>query len=116
MAAPRRRPLPIWVDAGLLPVVNVLLALAVAGLIVLAAGVDPLDAVRVMLVGAFGSEEAVGYTLYYATNFVFTGLAVALADRILVLCGGRVTGERAPGETNAQDLGLLMAGVSERAA
>ena len=79
MAAPRRRPLPIWVDAGLLPVVNVLLALAVAGLIVLAAGVDPLDAVRVMLVGAFGSEEAVGYTLYYATNFVFTGLAVALA-------------------------------------
>ena len=79
MAAPRRRPLPIWVDAGLLPVVNVLLALGVAGLIVLAAGVDPLDAVRVMLVGAFGSEEAVGYTLYYATNFVFTGLAVALA-------------------------------------
>ncbi len=40
----------------------------------------------------------------------------ALADRILVLCGGRVTGERRPEETNAQDLGLLMAGVSERAA
>jgi simple sugar transport system ATP-binding protein len=40
----------------------------------------------------------------------------ALADRILVLCGGRVTGERRPEETNAQDLGLLMAGVSEHAA
>jgi len=40
----------------------------------------------------------------------------ALADRILVLCAGRVTGERRPDETNAQDLGLLMAGVSERAA
>jgi ABC-type uncharacterized transport system ATPase subunit len=40
----------------------------------------------------------------------------ALADRILVLCAGRVTGERRPEETNAQDLGLLMAGVSERAA
>ena len=40
----------------------------------------------------------------------------ALADRILVLCGGRVTGERRPEETNAQDLGLLMAGVAERAA
>jgi len=40
----------------------------------------------------------------------------ALADRILVLCAGRITGERRPEETNAQDLGLLMAGVSERAA
>ena len=40
----------------------------------------------------------------------------ALADRILVLCGGRVTGERNPEDTNAQDLGLLMAGVSEHAA
>ena len=40
----------------------------------------------------------------------------ALADRIIVLCGGRVTGERLADETNAQDLGLLMAGVSEHAA
>jgi ABC-type uncharacterized transport system ATPase subunit len=40
----------------------------------------------------------------------------ALSDRILVLCAGRVTGERRPEETNAQDLGLLMAGVSEHAA
>ena len=40
----------------------------------------------------------------------------ALSDRIIVLCAGRVTGERRPENTNAQDLGLLMAGVSERAA
>ena len=40
----------------------------------------------------------------------------ALSDRIIVLCGGRITGERRPEETNAQDLGLLMAGVDERAA
>jgi simple sugar transport system ATP-binding protein len=33
-----------------------------------------------------------------------------------VLCGGRITGERLPEDTNPQDLGLLMAGVSERAA
>ncbi len=39
----------------------------------------------------------------------------ALSDRILVLCAGRITGERRPEATNAQDLGLLMAGVSERA-
>ncbi len=41
---------------------------------------------------------------------------MALSDRILVLCAGRVTGERRPEATNAQDLGLLMAGVSEHAA
>ena len=40
----------------------------------------------------------------------------ALSDRIIVLCAGRITGERRPEGTNAQDLGLLMAGVSERAA
>jgi simple sugar transport system permease protein len=32
-----------------------------------------------MAQGAFGSGEAIGYTLYYATNFIFTGLAVAVA-------------------------------------
>ena len=73
------RALPAWIDAGLLPVVNVLLAFGAGGLVVLAVGVDPRDAMRLMLVGAFGSQEAIGYTLYYATNFVFTGLAVALA-------------------------------------
>ena len=41
---------------------------------------------------------------------------LALSDRILAICGGRITGERRPEETNAQDLGLLMAGVAERAA
>ena len=30
--------------------------------------------------------------------------------------GGRITGERLPGATDERDLGLLMAGVSERAA
>ena len=40
----------------------------------------------------------------------------SLSDRIIVLCGGRVTGERKPDATNPQDLGLLMAGVAEHAA
>ena len=29
--------------------------------------------------GAFGAPESIGYTLYYATSFIFTGLAVAVA-------------------------------------
>ncbi len=41
---------------------------------------------------------------------------MALSDRILCMCGGRITGERAVEETDERDLGLLMAGVTERAA
>src|SRR5262245_39891329 len=74
-----RQPLPQWVDIGLIPVVNVLLAFIVVGLIVVAIGVSPFTAVRIMVVGAIGTPEGVGYTLYYTTNFVFTGLAVAVA-------------------------------------
>ena len=75
----RRADLPRWADIGLIPLANVLLAFIVAGLIVLAIGENPLEAVQIMLTGALGSGEGLGYTLYYATNFVFTGLAVALA-------------------------------------
>jgi simple sugar transport system ATP-binding protein len=41
---------------------------------------------------------------------------MALSDRILAMCGGHITGERNAAETTEQDLGLLMAGVTERAA
>ena len=47
--------------------------------VVLAIGENPLAAVRIMLSGALGYAEGVGYTLYYTTNFIFTGLAVAVA-------------------------------------
>ena len=71
--------LPRWVVLGLLPVLNLLAAFAVSSLVVLLIGEDPWRAVRILLWGAFGFEEAIGYTLYYATNFIFTGLAVAVA-------------------------------------
>ncbi len=38
---------------------------------------------------------------------------LALSDRILVMCGGRITGERTPESADEQSLGLLMAGVSD---
>ena len=71
--------LPRWIDIGVMPVINLLMALAVAGLIVLALGQNPLAAVGIMVNGAFGSLYGLGYTFYYATNFIFTGLAVAVA-------------------------------------
>ncbi|MFL6664004.1 MAG: ABC transporter permease [Rhizobacter sp.] len=71
--------LPRWIDIVLLPVLNVALALGVVGLVVWSIGQSPLAAVRLLLDGAFGSALAWSYTLYYTTNFVFTGLAVAVA-------------------------------------
>ena len=46
---------------------------------ILAIGENPVEAVNLMVTGALGSTYGWGYTLYYATNFMFTGLAVAVA-------------------------------------
>jgi ABC-type uncharacterized transport system permease subunit len=71
--------LPAWADYGLLPLINLIVAFFVAGLVVLLVGESPIDAAVLMVKGAFGSGDGVGYTLYYATNFIFTGLCVAVA-------------------------------------
>jgi simple sugar transport system permease protein len=63
----------------LLPAANLALALLLSGVVILLVGENPLRALRLLVTGAFGSAEALGYTLYYATDFVFTGLAVAIA-------------------------------------
>lgn len=70
--------LPKWADVVLIPLINLILALLVSGLVVLFIGKDPIEAVQVMIAGAFG-KYGIGYTLYYTTNFIFTGLAVAIA-------------------------------------
>jgi general nucleoside transport system permease protein len=71
--------LPTWVDVGLMPVVNVIAGFLIAGLVVLFIGQNPLAALYILVDGAFGSVNNVFYTLYYATSFIFTGLAVAVA-------------------------------------
>lgn len=73
------RPLPRWADIVLLPLLNLILAIAVSGLVVLMIGQNPLHAIWTIVTGAFGSPYNIGYTLYFATNFIFTGLAVAIA-------------------------------------
>lgn len=78
MSAPRAE-LPGPVEYLLLPLVNLAAAFLVSGLVVLAIGENPIEAVRIMLAGALGYAEGIGFTLYYTTNFVFTGLAVAVA-------------------------------------
>ncbi|MEM7391117.1 MAG: ABC transporter permease, partial [Verrucomicrobiota bacterium] len=72
-------PLPRWVEIGIVPLINLSLALVVAGLVIAAIGEDPFRALDVMIQGAFVYPGSLGYTLYYTTNFMFTGLAVAVA-------------------------------------
>ena len=71
--------MPKWADVVLIPLISVILALLVSGLVVAIIGESPWRAMQVMVKGAFGSAYGWGYTLYYATNFIFTGLAVAVA-------------------------------------
>ncbi len=71
--------LPRWADLLLLPIVCLGLALLVAGLVVLLVGQDPVRVLSVLVQGALGTQRGLSYTLYYATTFIFTGLAVAVA-------------------------------------
>ncbi|AZZ91607.1 ABC transporter permease [Hahella sp. KA22] len=76
------RNLPTWVNVGLLPLLNVVTALLVSALVFWLIDVNPLEAAEILLYGAFGYQEGIGFTLYYTTNFIFTGLAVAIAFHV----------------------------------
>jgi simple sugar transport system permease protein len=78
MSAPFAK-LPNWAEYGLIPLVNLVVAFLISGLVVVLAGENPFKAAYLMVTGAFGSGEGIGYTLFYATNFIFAGLAVAVA-------------------------------------
>jgi simple sugar transport system permease protein len=72
-------PLPRWADLVLIPALNLVLAFLVAGLVVVFIGENPVEAMRILIQGSLGSSYGIGFTLYYATTFVFTGLSVAIA-------------------------------------
>lgn len=71
--------LPRWADLVLVPAISLLLAGLISALVILAIGQSPSEALRTMVQGAVGSAYGWGYTLYYATSFIFTGLAVTVA-------------------------------------
>jgi general nucleoside transport system permease protein len=71
--------IPTWADVALIPLLNLFVALLISGIVVLIIGENPLEAMWIMLKGAVGSIKGWSYLLYYATNFIFTGLAVAVA-------------------------------------
>jgi general nucleoside transport system permease protein len=73
------QPLPRWADLVLLPIICLAVALIVAAGVVALVGQNPLQVITVLVRGAFGTARGLSYTLYYATTFIFTGLAVAVA-------------------------------------
>jgi general nucleoside transport system permease protein len=71
--------MPKWADAILVPLISLVIAFVISGLVILAIGENPVEALKIMVEGTFLRAEGWGYLLYYATNFMFTGLAVAVA-------------------------------------
>jgi simple sugar transport system permease protein len=72
-------PLPNWISYGLIPLINIVVAFLISGLVVWLIGENPFDALVLLLQGALGNGEGIGFTLFYATSFIFTGLSVAVA-------------------------------------
>jgi simple sugar transport system permease protein len=63
------------------PLIAVIAAFVVGGVIVLLIGDNPFTAFYHMIGNSFGSLNDLGYTLFIATPLIFTGLAVAVAFR-----------------------------------
>jgi simple sugar transport system permease protein len=67
--------------AILFPAAAVAAAFAVGALLILAVGDHPLLTYELLLGSALTWPDGIGYTLFYATPLIFTGLAVAVAFR-----------------------------------
>src|SRR5499433_947592 len=65
----------------LFPLIAVLAAFVVGGIVVWIIGDSPIQTYKLLIGSAFGTIDGIGYTLFYATPLIFTGLAVAVAFR-----------------------------------
>jgi ABC-type uncharacterized transport system permease subunit len=65
--------------------IAVLLAFAVAGMLILASGKNPLVAYWALLRGAFGSEDSLTFALNKSTPFILAGVGVAICFRARVI-------------------------------
>jgi ABC-type uncharacterized transport system permease subunit len=65
----------------LFPLIAVVAAFIVGGILILIIGDNPLEAYRLLFGSALSWPVGIGYTLFYATPLIFTGLAVLVAFR-----------------------------------
>jgi len=71
--------MPRWATGIVLPILNLLSALLVAALVIYLLGEDPVESMQILINSAIVNPEGLSYTLFYASTFVFTGLAVSIA-------------------------------------
>ena len=65
----------------LFPLIAVVAAFIVGGILILIIGDNPLQVYALLFGSAFSWPVGIGYTLFYATPLIFTGLAVLVAFR-----------------------------------
>ena len=65
----------------LFPLIAVVAAFIVGGILILLVGDNPIDAYRLLLGSAFSWPDGIGYTFFHATPLIFTGLAVLVGFR-----------------------------------
>ena len=65
----------------LFPLIAVITAFIIGGIFVLLIGDDPIQTYKLLIGSALSWPDGIGYTLFYATPLIFTGLAVAVAFR-----------------------------------
>lgn len=65
----------------LFPLIAVIAAFVIGGILILIIGDNPIEAYRLLLGSALSWPDGIGYTLFYATPLIFTGLAVLVAFR-----------------------------------
>lgn len=71
--------LPRWATAFVMPILNLLSALLVAALVIYLLGESPIESMGILINSAVVNPEGLSYTLFYASTFIFTGLAVSIA-------------------------------------
>lgn len=96
--------------SAILPLVAIVAALAVSAILIILAGVNPLDAYAAMLQGSVGSPSALAVTGVRMTPILLTGLAVAISFRAgLFNIGGE--GQLYIGAAAASAVALVPVGV-----
>ena len=66
-----------WLEPLLVPLLAILTAVVVGGLLITIVGGNPIAAYMGLIQGAFGSANALSETAVWATPYIFAGLAVA---------------------------------------
>ncbi len=104
----RRLKQPRWLSLAV-PIVSVVFALAVAALVLLATGHNPLTTYHQLVEAAFLQTGSLGQTLISATPLAFTGLAAAAAFRMKLFNIG-AEGQMYMGAITGAAAGLYLGG------